>query len=139
MRDHHGFHFAGANLMFGAYDLAGAPSRSRFDGRGLILDGPSIGIAVDMFVPDASKLRDPDVSPLYADLSDLGPALFTVGTLDPLLDDSLFMYARWLAAGNAAEIEIFPGCPHGFQGLPAPEGPRAASLINDFLVRCIEA
>jgi len=39
----------------------------------------------------ADKHKDPDVSPLHADLSNLPPALFTIGTQDPLLDDSLFM------------------------------------------------
>ncbi len=37
------------------------------------------------------------------------PALFSVGTADALLDDTLFMHGRWLAAGNAAELAILPG------------------------------
>ena len=47
------------------------------------------------------------------------PALFTVGTADPLLDDSLFMYSRWIAAGNQAELAIYPGEGHGVRKLPA--------------------
>lgn len=33
--------------------------------------------------------RSPEASPLYAELSGLPQALFSVGTLDPLLDDTL--------------------------------------------------
>ena len=60
----------------------------------------------------------PDVSPLYADLSGLPPALFTVGGADPLLDDSLFMAARWQVAGNDSELAFYPECPHGFDMFP---------------------
>ena len=39
------------------------------------------------------------------------PAFFTVGTADALLDDTLFMHARWIAAGNNAQLAIYPcGC-----------------------------
>ena len=44
------------------------------------------------------------------------PALFTVGTLDPLLDDSLFMDARWRLAGNDSTLRIWPEAIHGFNG-----------------------
>jgi acetyl esterase len=139
MRDRHGFRFAGANLVYGVYDLGGVPSHAAFDGRNLILDGPSIEVAIEMFAPDAARRRDPDVSPLYAELSDLCPALFTVGTLDPLLDHTLFMYPRWVAAGNRAELQVFPGGPHGFDAFPAPERQRAHAAMDAFLARCLGA
>jgi acetyl esterase len=60
----------------------------------------------------------PDISPLYADLKSLCPALFSVGTKDALLDDTLFMHARWVAAGNHAELAVYPGGAHGFTLFP---------------------
>jgi acetyl esterase len=137
MRDRHDFHFAGANLVYGLYDLGGVPSHTQFDGRGLVFDSRGVRSFIEMFVPDAARLRDPDVSPLYADLSALCPALFTVGTCDPLVDHTLFMYARWVAAGNPAEIQVYPGAPHGFDAFPAPEGPRAHAACDAFLNRCL--
>ena len=53
----------------------------------------------DCYCPDKSKRRDPQVSPLYGHLSGMPPAIFTVGTEDALLDDSLLMHAAWTAAG----------------------------------------
>ena len=43
----------------------------------------------DAYVSGQKDWRDPDISPLYADLKGLPPALFSVGTRDPLLDLSL--------------------------------------------------
>ena len=62
---------------------------------------------------DAER-REPDISPLYADLRDLPSALFTCGTLDPLLDDTLFMEARWRSAGNETSLTLWPEAVHGF-------------------------
>ena len=139
MRDRHGFSFAGANLVYGVYDLGGVPSHSQYDGRNLLLDGPSLRIATRMFVPDESLWRSPDVSPLYADLSRLCPALFTIGTFDPLRDHTLFMYAEWIAQGSPAEIQIFPGATHGFDMFPCPEQIQAHATIHAFLARCLDA
>ena len=44
---------------------------------------------VEAYLPTGVDPRGPDVFPLYANLHGLPPALFTIGTADPLLDDSL--------------------------------------------------
>ncbi|MBV8949314.1 MAG: alpha/beta hydrolase [Actinobacteria bacterium] len=123
MRDRHGAvdRFLGANLVFGAYDLSRTPSQR---GVGIapetdILD--NTGFPLDLYLPgmDPERRRDPDVSPLYADLRGLPPALFSVGTNDHLLDDTLFMAARWEAAGNSTELLVYPDTPHGCIALPS--------------------
>jgi acetyl esterase/lipase len=133
LRDRHGLRgFSGANLEYGVYDLSMTPSARRWGDRYLVLSTPTIAWFTDQFVP-ADRRRDPDVSPLYADLAGLPPALFSVGTLDPLLDDSLFMFARWTAAGNAAELAIYPGGVHAFNLFPLSLGERANARINAFI------
>ncbi len=120
--------FAAANLVYGAYDLSGTPSRRRFTDA-LVLTGAAMDWFTDNFLPglDAEQRRRPDISPLYADLRDLPPALFSVGMLDPLLDDSLFMAARWQAAGNEAELRVYEEAVHGFNAFPIA----VAKLAND--------
>ena len=85
------------------------------------------------YAPDVSKRKDPDMSAVYAKLNDMPPALFSVGTLDPFLDDSLFVYARWIAAGNEAELAIYPGAPHAFNTIGHPHGAAANARIDAFL------
>jgi acetyl esterase len=52
-----------------------------------------------------------------------------------LLDDSMFLHARWLAAGNEAELAVYPGAPHGFNSLGMPQAAAADARIDDFLKR----
>lgn len=133
MRDRHRFTgFSGAVLTFGVYDISMTPSARRWGERNLILNTPIMQWFSDHYVP-AERRHDPDVSPLYADLSHLPPAIFTVGTLDPLLDDTLFMHARWLAAGNRAELQVFPGGLHGFIAFPIEIARRAHEQIGQFV------
>lgn len=137
MRDRHGFRdFAGANLIYGCFDLDLTPSVRRWGDRNLILSTPIIEWFTDQFVP-REKRTDPDVSPLRADLSGLPPALFSVGTMDPLLDDSLFMHGRWLAAGNHAEIAIYPGGIHAFNAFPSKLATAAHERQVKFLRSCL--
>jgi acetyl esterase len=138
MRDRHGYRgFRAANLVYGAFDLSMTPSQLNWGDRYLVLSLGFMRWAGDCFVPDAAMKRDPDVSPLYADLRGLPPALFTVGTLDPLLDDSLFMYGRWLAAGNDAELAVYPGGVHGFNAFPIALGRQANDRIDRFLAAAV--
>jgi acetyl esterase len=133
LRDRHGVTaFSGANLEYGVYDLSLTPSARRWGERYLVLSTPTIEWFTNNFV-SADRRRDPEVSPLYADLAGLPPALFTVGTLDPLLDDSLFMAARWLSAGNAAELLIYPGGVHAFNFFRLPLGERANARSIGFI------
>ncbi|MDP1626505.1 alpha/beta hydrolase [Parvibaculum sp.] len=136
MRDKHGFTgFAGANLVFGAFDMSMTPSQRAFGNERLILRTLDIEKFGDAFLPPEIDRRDPDVSPLYARLHDMPPALFSIGTRDALLDDSLFMHARWIAAGNEAELAVFPGGAHGFVAFPGDLAAAANKRADDFLKR----
>lgn len=141
MRDKHQVadHFLGANLVFGAYDLSRTPSQR---GVGIapgtdILDGT--GFPLDLFLPGISEemRRDPDVSPLYADLHGMPPALFAVGSNDHLLDDTLFMAARWEVAGNRSELLVYPETPHGCIALPSVAAHFFPRLFG-FFRECVE-
>jgi acetyl esterase len=137
LRDRHGISgaFAAANLVFGVFDLSGTPSWTHFGDRPLVLTNSTMRWFVRSYLPghDTDALRDPDVSPLYADLRDLPPALFTVGTADALLDDSLFMAARWEAAGNETDLRVYAeGC-HGFNAFPTAVGQLANAAQLAFL------
>jgi acetyl esterase/lipase len=122
LRDRHGSadRFRAATLSYGVYDLTMTPSSRHWGDRDLVLSTSSMIWFGRCFMGDRDleELRDPDLSPLYADLRDLPPALFTVGDQDPLLDDSLFMAARWQAAGNDAELQVWPESAHGFTAYP---------------------
>lgn len=137
MRDRHGYTgFLGANLIYGAYDLAMTPSTRSWGERNLILSTAVVEWFALQFV-SADLRKHPDVSPLYAELHDLPPALFTVGTLDPLLDDSLFMAQRWLAAGNRTELAIYPGGIHAFDYFETMQADESHARTEAFLDQCV--
>jgi acetyl esterase len=134
IRDRHGYTgFRGANLVYGAFDMSMTPSQRQFGGRRLVLRTIDIVQFANAFLPTITERRDPDISPLFADLKGLCPALFSVGTADALLDDTLFMHARWLAAGNEAELAIYPGGAHGFTLFPNALAQQAEARMAAFL------
>ncbi|MEM9010832.1 MAG: alpha/beta hydrolase [Pseudomonadota bacterium] len=106
--------FAGAILNYGCYDAGMTPSAANWGTRKLVLSTPTIAFFAETVDPDGEMRRDPSGTPLLADLTDMPPALFQVGTEDPLLDDTLQMAARWAGAGAVAELAVYPGGIHAF-------------------------
>jgi len=121
-----------ALLTYGAFDLRGTPSMRAFGDLPMILNTSSIEWFVDLFAR-GQDLEDPDISPIWSDLRGLPPALFTVGALDPLLDDSLFMAARWKAAGSPASLDVWPGALHAFDLYDNAYGRSARNRMHEFL------
>jgi acetyl esterase len=133
LRDRHGLTpFRAANLFAGCFDLALTPSAANWGVEKLVLNTRDIRIFAQNYCGGADR-RDPDVSPLHGDLRGLPPALFSIGTCDPLLDDSLFMAARWSAAGNPAELAVWPGGAHVFIRFAGAMPERALARIDAFL------
>jgi acetyl esterase len=126
--------FRAANLLFGVYDLTMTPSQRLWGERYLMLSTPLLAWFYNSFVPnsDFELRRHADVSPLYADLSGLPPARFVVGTLDPLLDDSLFLEARWRFASHT-RLEVFEEAVHGFTFFPLRIAEKARRSERDFI------
>jgi acetyl esterase/lipase len=138
MRDRHGYSgFRGANVVYGAFDLAMTPSQRQFGNRRLVLRTIDMQQFYNSFLPTTLDRRVPDISPLYGELQNLCPALFTVGTKDALVDDTLFMHARWTAAGNDAELAIYPGGAHGFTLFPNALSNSAMAKMDAFLKRVL--
>ncbi|MGH9760146.1 MAG: alpha/beta hydrolase fold domain-containing protein, partial [Blastocatellia bacterium] len=135
MRDRHGFTgFRGANLLYGVYDSSMTPSQKFIGKTGILITTVDIRKFSQAYIPAGTDPRNPDISPLHADLSNLPPALFTIGTWDPMLDDSLFMYSRWIAAGNDAELGIYAGGVHAFNAFPFQIATDANARCDSFLV-----
>lgn len=137
MRDRHDYKgFRAAALQYGVYDCRLTPSARTWGTRRLILTTPLMDWFVNHYA-GGCDLTDPDISPIYANLEHMPPAIFSVGTADPLLDDSLLLSQRWAAAGNHAQLDVYPEACHGFDGFPAPAGAEATARINSFLSRSL--
>ena len=144
------FRFKGLLLHFGCYSMSFLPQTYHFNPSPvLVLDQDLMNHYVDVAMPgftDEQK-KDPKYSPLYADLEKLRgklpSALFTCGTGDCLLDDTLFMSVKWMVAGGEAEVKIIPGVPHGYimfpkemEGSGAEEGMKT---VEDYVARKLGA
>ncbi|HUV10061.1 MAG TPA: alpha/beta hydrolase [Acidimicrobiia bacterium] len=142
MRDRHDAidRFVGANLVMGVYDVGGTPSQRGVGAGPDVLDPEGIEFFTEMFTPGltSEERRDPEISPLHADLHGLPPALFSTGAADHLVDDTLFLAARWRLAGNAAELIVYPESPHAFIAMPSVAGHFFPRLI-EFLRGCVAA
>jgi len=137
---HSAFNLKGLLLHFGVYDLSGLPQLFNFNpSRPLLIDKANVEPQLAAFCPNfsASQLKDPTISPLYANLTGPGlgaglpPALFTVGTQDPLLDDTVFMGVKWMMAGAEAVVKVYPGASHSYLAFPEAAYPATREVFAD--------
>lgn len=112
-------HFLGAVLFYGVYDLG----RSEIWRKSTQADFPDLSpeemtLFVNWFIPEKTdeERRGPLYSPLSGDLDSMPPALFLVGGADVLASDTFRFAERWAEEGNPAELVVYPGAPHGFNG-----------------------
>lgn len=119
------FSLKGIILHYGVYNLLYSPSVVLFHKpKTLVLDRDIMLEYAKALIPDMSleERRDANLSPLYADLERLRgkspPALFTCGTEDMLVDDTVFMSSKWMMAGGETIVKIVPGACHGYTYYP---------------------
>jgi len=58
--------------------------------------------------------KDPVLSPLFADLKGMPPALLVTSTRDILLSGTTMLHRAMLAAGDDADLVVFEALPHAF-------------------------
>jgi acetyl esterase len=123
--------FVGAALQFGTYDLSGRTPAGR------LLDDQFF---IQAYAGHVADRTNPDISPVYADLRGLPPALLIVGSLDVLLEDNVVMAARLSAAGGEVDVRVYPESPHGFTSLPTAMAGTAVNDVESWLAdRFLEA
>jgi acetyl esterase/lipase len=134
-----GERLAGLNLVFGWYDVNGTPSQFGNGGHPDMLTPEGLRFMVDCFTPGRSEeeRRNPDISPLFADLAGLPPSLISVGSFDHLRDDSLFLAPLLSAAGVDVELQVYPDSPHGYQALPTEMAKASAKRTNAWFERVL--
>jgi acetyl esterase/lipase len=85
--------------------------------------------------------------PIYAaaaratDLSGLPPTLIMVGALDGFLDEDVDYAMRLTYAGVPTELHVFPGAPHGFDGIMPGTAlaRRGRKVIEEWLAKQLTA
>jgi monoterpene epsilon-lactone hydrolase len=98
-----------------------------------------LGELADAYPPAGTDRKDPQVSPLYADLKGLPPALILVGSAETLLADA----TRFAAAAGAADVrvtlEVWPHMIHAWHLWNAhlEPGRRALTNAGSFMRECL--
>ena len=97
-------------------------------------------MVLECYVKDHDE-RDPLISPLYGELSNLPPILLHVGEDEVLLDDSVRFAARARSAGVDVQLVIWPGMWHVFHIFApiVPEANQAIEQAGMFIRRMIHS
>jgi len=129
---------AALGIFSGMGDFARAgDSASMYALRGLSghLDAPAAG-AHDTYYSGSADLKDPVLSPIYADLQGLPPTLFITSGRDLLLSGTVNLHRAYLHAGVDARLVVFDALPHAFWYSPLlPEAIEANHMMADFFLK----
>jgi len=99
------------------------------------LDPPD-GSTHDPYYVGSTDLKDPVLSPIYADLHGLPPALFISSERDALLSSTANLHRAYLRAGIDARLVVFDALPHAFwYDANLPESIEASHIIADFFAK----
>ena len=100
-----------------------------------MIDLPIMQAYIKALLPNITEeeRRDPSISPFYTDFRgmNLPPALFTCGSEDPLLDDTVLLGTKWAMWGNESIVKIYNGAPHGFILFPREMTKAAGDALDD--------
>ena len=81
----------------------------------------------------STDLKDPVLSPVYADLAGFPPTLFITSGRDLLLSGTTILHRAYLRAGVDAQLVVFEALPHAFWNDPLlPESKEADQLMAAF-------
>ena len=99
------------------------------------LDPPD-GSVHDPYYVGSTDLKDPVLSPIYADLHGFPPALFISSGRDALLSGTANLHRAYLRAGVEARLVVFDALPHAFwYDSTLPESIEASHIMADFFVK----
>jgi epsilon-lactone hydrolase len=77
--------------------------------------------------------KDPVLSPVYADLHGMPPALFITSGRDLLLSGTTILHRAFLRSGDDARLVVFEGLPHAFwNDISLPETKETYDLMAKF-------
>lgn len=151
------FAFQGVTFNYGLFDWSGSPSAGNWT-TPLVMKSINIKRFGDAYLGSRTpaERKDPAISPLYHEIFrypgshhqgeamvegekkkvKLPPALFMVGTLDPVIDDNVLMSFRYQVAGGEATIKFVEGGAHSFLMFPEERyGPatKGKTILKEFL------
>lgn len=128
---------AALGIFSGIGDFARAgDSASLFSLRGLAGPLAPPSGPHDTYYVGSTSPTDPVLSPVYADLHGLPPALFITATRDALLSGTVNLQRAFLEAGVDARLVVFDALAHAFWYDPnLPEAIEANHMMADFFVK----
>ena len=115
----------------GGFNLDGSQSLHNASPDSLVIDAPAAVANLRRLTPFLSNALSH--GPLHADLSGLPPSLFIAGSLDPIVDDSIDMSARWAQQNGNSRCILVPEAPHGFNRFPTSLAAKANAFAREWI------